>query len=68
VELSRIEEEIRMEYINDKISKKKQEVMDANKKVRWIMQSWLGVTTDDVFRGWRDCVELKKTSMGKAVG
>lgn len=59
-ELKQVEKEIKLEYINSQISAKKQEVMDGNQTVRWIMKNWLGVTTDDVFRGWRDCVEASK--------
>ena len=59
-ELKEVGEEIKSEYIQREVSTKKQQVMDANKKVRWIMQNWLGVTTDEVFQGWRDCVDLKK--------
>jgi len=59
-ELRHIEEEIKVEYTSHKVSEKTQQVMDGNKKVRWIMKSWLGVTNDEVFKCWRDCVEVSK--------
>ena len=33
---------------------------DENKKVRRIMKSWMGLSTDDSFKAWRKCVKVKK--------
>lgn len=42
-------------------------MIEINKKVRWILKKWLGVTTDEVFGGWRDCVEVSKKHLRKAM-
>ena len=59
-ELRQAEEVIKVDYIVRKVAEKKKQVMDGNKKVQWIMKSWMGFTTDEVFGGWRYCVEVSK--------
>ncbi|KAL9182757.1 hypothetical protein ACHAXT_004036 [Thalassiosira profunda] len=59
-ELRRLQEEVRAEYIDGQVSARQQQVLEGNRTVRWIMKSWLGVTTDQVFQCWRNIVEQSK--------
>ena len=67
-ELKQIEAEIKDEYIYREVFQKKQEVMDRDTKTRQVMKSWLGVSTEEVFKCWRDFVELSKKNIQKEEG
>jgi len=54
---------IKQEYINDNVAKNTRQVLEDNRKIRWIMKSWMGLSVDDAFRGWLRCV--KKTKQRK---
>jgi len=59
-ELKHIEAQVRSEYINSQIAKKREEVVDGHTKSRHVMKKWIGVSTQDVFIVWKKCVDRSK--------
>jgi hypothetical protein len=64
-ELRQVEKEIRAEFVNSEVSKKKQEVMDGVEKSRGVMKKWVGVSMEEVFNCWRNCAGLSKKFLRK---
>ena len=56
--LKQIEEKIRDEYLREKINESRDDVLDRNKRIEWILRSWMGLSLFDAFEGWRYSVEL----------
>ena len=64
-ELKQIEAQVRKEYINSQIAKKREEVVDGHTKSRHVMKKWVGVSTQDVFHVWKKCVDRSKKILRK---
>ena len=60
-----MEKEIRAEFVNSEVSKKKQEVVNGFEKIREVRKNWVGVSTEEVFNCWRDCAGLSKKILRK---
>lgn len=58
--LRQLENEIKKEYIDQEVDKRKKIVTEANNKIKFIMKSWIGLSIDDAFRGWQRCVKETK--------
>ncbi len=55
-EMLRIQDEI----ISEEVDSRRKRAVEVNKKLRMVLKAWLGLTTEDVFSGWKHLVyELK---------
>ncbi len=55
-----VEKVIKREYIDHRVAKNTRKVLEDNRKIVWILKSWMGLGVDDAFRGWRQCVKKSK--------
>ncbi|KAL7470558.1 hypothetical protein ACHAXS_010818 [Conticribra weissflogii] len=55
-----VEKVIKREYIDHQVAKNTRKVLEDNRKIVWILKSWMGLSVDDAFRGWRQCVKKSK--------
>jgi len=51
--LKQLEERLKLEYISDELEAAKDIVLERNSKVQQITEHWRGVTTSEVFAGWK---------------
>lgn len=58
--LKQLEERLKLEYISDELEAAKDIVMERNSKVQQITEHWRGVTTSEVFAGWKACITSAK--------
>lgn len=54
------EDEARREYIQEEGQKRKEAVLEMNKRLKLIMKSWLGLSMEQVFHEWRNSIEEMK--------
>lgn len=55
--LKRIEEDIRQSHMREKLAEARNQVIERNKKMVVVMQSWMGLSLFEAFDGWRFAVE-----------
>ena len=55
--LRKIEHEIKQEYLQEKLAEARNRVIERNKKISIVMQSWMGLSLFDAFDSWRYVVE-----------
>lgn len=58
--LKQLEERLKLEYISDELEAAKDIVMERNSKIQQITEHWRGVTTSEVFAGWKACITSAK--------
>ena len=59
-QLRQAEDLVKAEYINKKVAAATEAVLERNLKVQLIMKKWDGVSSDQVFQGWRGLIESSK--------
>jgi hypothetical protein len=45
--------QLRKEYLQNEIHSKIEEITETNKKIRKVLDAWIGITVEDIFRQWR---------------
>lgn len=58
--IKQLEEQIIDQYVQEEMTKSRGNVIEGNNKVRWIIKNWMGLSTNDAFRGWRECVAASR--------
>ena len=51
---------LRKEYINTEINKRRKAAEETNRKMKTILSSWLGVSTEEAFFGWKEGIQEAK--------
>jgi len=59
-QLRQAEDLVKAEYINKKVAAATEAVLERNLKVQLIMKKWDGVSSDQVFQGWRGLIKSSK--------
>ena len=59
-QLRQAEDLVKAEYIGSKVAAATESVLERNLKVQLIMKKWDGVSSDQVFQGWRGLIESSK--------
>lgn len=45
--------QLRREYLQNEIDSKIEEMTETNRKIRKVLDAWIGITVEDIFRQWR---------------
>ena len=51
---------LRKEYINTEIDKRRKAAEETNRKLKTILLSWLGMSTEEAFFGWKEGIQEAK--------
>lgn len=55
-----MEDVLRKEYINTEIDKRRKAAEETNRKMKTILSSWLGMSTEEAFFGWKEGIQEAK--------
>lgn len=51
--LNEMIKKLRQEYVQNEINAKIKEVTETNRKIRKVLNAWIGITVEEVFQQWR---------------
>ena len=52
-QLDEMIKKLRQEYVQNEINTKIKEVIETNRKIRKVLNAWIGITVEEVFQQWR---------------
>lgn len=59
-EVQVMEDVLRKEYVNTEIDKRRKAAEETNRKMKAILSSWLGMSTEEAFFGWKEGIQEAK--------